>query len=75
MENLWWLEFSYENDDWEEPVLPSDHVRALQENTRENVLNQFIYAITCVDFTQSFPQFLYIFKEEFQEQLDPSVLS
>jgi hypothetical protein len=25
MENLWWIEFPYENEYWEEPVLPSDH--------------------------------------------------
>jgi hypothetical protein len=55
MENLWWLECPYENEDWEEPVLPSDHAWALQEHTTKNVLNQFIFAITCVDFPQSFP--------------------
>jgi hypothetical protein len=38
------------------------------------VLNQFISAITCVDFPQSFPQFEYMFGEEFQEQFDPSIL-
>jgi hypothetical protein len=75
MENLWWIEFPYENEDWEEFVLPSDHARALQEHPPKNVLNQFIYAITCLDFTQSFPQFEYMFGEEFQEQLDPSILS
>jgi hypothetical protein len=75
MENLWCLEFPYENEDWEEPILPSDHAWELQEHTTENVLNQFISAITCVDFPQSFPQFEYMFGEEFQEQLDPSILS
>jgi hypothetical protein len=75
MENVWWLEFPYENEDWKEPVLPSDHASALQEHTPENVLSQFIYAITCVDFPQSFPQFAYMFGEEFQEKLDPSILS
>jgi hypothetical protein len=75
MENLWWLECPYENEDWEEPVFPSDHSWALQEHTTENVLNQFISAITCVDFPQYFPQFEYMFGEEFQEQLDPSILS
>jgi hypothetical protein len=39
------------------------------------VLNQFISAITCVEFPQSFPQFEYMFGEEFQEKLDPSILS
>jgi hypothetical protein len=39
------------------------------------VLNQFIYVVTCVDFPQSFPQFEYMFGEEFQEKLDPSILS
>jgi hypothetical protein len=63
MENLWWLECPYENEDWEEPIFPSDHAWALQENTTKNVLNQFISAITCVDFLQSFPQFEYMFGE------------
>jgi hypothetical protein len=25
MENIWWLECPYENENWEEPVFPSDH--------------------------------------------------
>jgi hypothetical protein len=75
MENLWWFECPYENENWEELVFPSDHAWALQEHTKENVLNQFISVITCVDFSQSFPQFEYMFGEEFQEQLDPSILS
>jgi hypothetical protein len=75
MENLWWLECPYENEDWEEPVLPSDHAWALQENIMENVLKQFISTITCVYFLQSFPQFEYMFGKEFPEQLDPSILS
>jgi hypothetical protein len=29
MENIWWLECPYENEDWEEPIFPSDHARAL----------------------------------------------
>jgi hypothetical protein len=72
-DNIWWLEFPYENEDREELVFPSDHAWELQENTTENVLNHFIYVITCVDFPQSFPQFEYMFGEEFQEQLDPSI--
>jgi hypothetical protein len=56
-------------------MLPSDHSWALQENMIENVLNRFIYLITCVDFPQSFHQFDYMFGEEFQENLDPSTLS
>jgi hypothetical protein len=46
-------------------MLLSDHYCALQEQTTENVLNQFISAITCVDFPQSFPQFEYMFGEKF----------
>jgi hypothetical protein len=75
MENIWWIEYPYENEDWEEHVLSSDHAWALQEHTIENVLNQFISAITCVYFPPSFPQFEYMFGEEFQEQLDPSIFS
>jgi hypothetical protein len=66
MDNLWWFEFPYENEDWEEPMLPSDHSWALQEKTTENLLNEFISTITCVDFPQYFPQFEYMFGEEFQ---------
>jgi hypothetical protein len=29
MENIWCLECPYNNEDWEEPVLPSDHACAL----------------------------------------------
>jgi hypothetical protein len=29
MEKIWWLECPYNNEDWEEPVLPSDHAWAL----------------------------------------------
>jgi hypothetical protein len=29
MENIWWLECPYENEDWEEPMFPSDHSWAL----------------------------------------------
>ena len=75
IENLWWLECPYENENWEELVLPSDHSWALREKTTKKVLNQFISAITCVDFPQYFPQFEYMFGEEFHEQLDPSTLS
>jgi hypothetical protein len=55
--------------------MSSDHGWELQEHTTENVLNQFIYAITCVDFPQSFSQIEYMFGEEFQEKLDPSIFS
>jgi hypothetical protein len=75
MENIWCLECPYENEEWEEPIFPSDHSWALQDHTMENVLNQFIYAITCVDFPESFPQFEYMFGEEFQEQFNPSIFS
>jgi hypothetical protein len=75
MENIWWLECPYENKDWEEPSFPSDHAWALQEHTTKDVLNHFISTITCVDFPQSFPRFEYMFGEEFQEQLDSSILS
>ena len=63
IEKLQWLEFPYENEKWEEPLFPSDHSWSLQGKTTKNVLNQFIYAITCVDFPQYFPQFEYMFGE------------
>ena len=47
-------------------LFPIDYSWALQEQTTENVLNQFVSSTTCIDFPQSFVQFDQIFGDEFQ---------
>ena len=41
----------------------------MQEQTTENVLNQFISSTTSIDFPQSFAKFDQIFGDEFQENM------
>ena len=38
-ENLWWLDFPFGDDNFDDLSLPSDYSWALQEQTTENVLN------------------------------------
>ena len=66
---LWWLYFSFGDEDFEYLSLPSDYSWALQEQTTENELNQFFSSTTCIYFPQSFAQFDQIFGEEFQENI------
>ena len=65
-ENLWWLDCSFGDENFEYFSLPSDYSQELQEHTIENVLNQFVSSTTCIDFPQSFGQFDQIFGDEFQ---------
>ena len=69
-ENLWWLECPFGDENIEYILFPSDYSWALQEQTTENVLNQFVSSTTCIYFPQSFAQFNQIFGDEFQENLD-----
>ena len=67
--NSWWLNCSFGDEDFDDLSLISDYSWALQEQTTENVLNQFVSSTTCIDFPQSFAQFDQIFGDEFQENL------
>ena len=67
--NLWWLDCSFGDENLDDLSLPSDYSWALQEQTTENVLNQFVSSTTCIDFPKSFAQFDQIFGDEFQENL------
>lgn len=71
-ETLWWLEDPYGDEDLEETLLSLDQERALHEQTKDNVLNQFLSSTVCVDFPQTFSQFDHIFSEEYQTHYDPS---
>ena len=66
---LWWLDFSFGDENFEDLSLPSDYSWALQEQTIDNVLNQFVSSTTCIDFPQSFAQLDQIFGDEFQENM------
>ena len=47
---LWWLEFSFGDENIEDILFPSDYSCALQKQTTKNVLNQFVSSTTCIDF-------------------------
>ena len=66
---LWWLDFPFGDENIEDLFLPSDYSWALQEQTTENVLNQFVSSITCIDFLKSFAQLYQILGDEFQENM------
>ena len=68
-EKLWWLECPFGDEDFDYLSLPSDYSWALQEQTTENLLNQFVYSTTCIDLPQYFSQFDQMFGDEFQENL------
>ena len=73
IENSWWLNCYFGDEDFDDLSLPSDFSWALQEHTTENVLNQFIYSTTCTDFPQYFAQFDQILGDAFQENMDISM--
>ena len=55
--NSWWLNCSFGDEYFDDLSFPSNLSWALQEQTTENVLNQFISSTTSIDFPQSFPKF------------------
>ena len=63
---LWWLNCSFGVEYFDDLSLASDFSWALQEQTTENVLNQFVSSTTCTYFPQSFSQFDQFFGDEFQ---------
>ena len=72
IETLWWLDFPFADENIVDIFFPSDYSQALQEQTTENVLNQFVSSITCKYFPQSFAQFNQILGDVFQESMDLS---
>ena len=72
-ETSWWLNCSFGDEDFDDLSLPSDFSWAPQEQTIENVVNQFVSSTTCTYFPRSFAQFDQIFGDEFQENMDLSM--
>ena len=70
-----WLEIPYGDEDVEHPLLSISQTRGLEDQTEDDILDQFISATTSVDFPQSFSDLDYVFTENFQEQYDPSTIS
>ena len=66
---FWWLDCPFGDENIEYPFFPSDYSWALQEQTSENVLNQFFSSTTCIEFPQYFSQFNQSFGDEFQENM------
>ena len=70
-----WLEGLYGDEDVEQPLLSISQTRGLEDQTEDDILDQFISATTSVDFPQSFSDLDYVFTENFQEQYDPLTIS
>jgi len=62
-----WLESPYGDEDVEQPLLSISQTRGLEDQTEDDILDQFISATTSVDFPQSFSDLDYVFTENFQE--------
>ena len=63
------VKFSFKDEYFDDLSLSSDFAWALQEQTTENVLNQFVSSTTCIDLPRSFAQYDQIFEDEFQENM------
>ena len=74
-EKSWWLNCSFGDEYFDNLSLPSDFSLALQEQTTENVLNQFVSSTTCKDFPRSFAQLDQIFGDKFQENMALSMFT
>ena len=74
-ENSWWLNFFWGDEEFDDLSLPSDFSLALQDQTIENVLNQFVSSTTCTYFPQYFAQLDQIFGDEFQENIALSMFT
>ena len=49
-ENMLWLESPYGDEDVEHPLLSISQTRGLEDQTEDDILDQFISATTSVDF-------------------------
>ena len=74
-ENMLWLEIPYGDEDVEQPLLSISQTRGLEDQTEDDILDQFISATTSVDFPQCFSDLDYVFTEYFQEQYNHSTIS
>ena len=53
-ENMLWLESPYGDEDVEQPLLSISETRGLEDQTEDDILDQFISTTTSIDFHQSF---------------------
>ena len=70
-----WLESPYGDEDMEQPLLSISQTRGLEDQTEDDILDQFISATTSIEFPQSFSDLDHVFTEDFQEQYYPSTIS
>ena len=54
--NMLWLEIMYGDEEIEQPLLSISQSRGLEDQTEDNILDQFIYATTSIDFPRSFSE-------------------
>ena len=74
-ENMLWLESPYGDEDVEQPLLSISQTRGLEDQTEDDILEQFVSATTSIEFPQSFSDLDNVFTEAFQEQYYPSATS
>ena len=74
-ESMLWLEILYGEEEIEQPLLSISQSTGLEDQNEDNILYQFNYATTSIEFPQSFSKFDYFLIEYFQEQFDPLNLS
>ena len=70
-----WLESPYGDEDVEQPLISIIQTRGLEDQTEDDILDQFISATTSIDFPQSFSDLDHVFTEDFQERYHPSTIS
>ena len=70
-----WLENPYGDEDVEQPLLSISQTRGLEDQTEDDILEQFVSATTSIEFPQSFFDLDHVFTEDFQEQYYPSATS
>ena len=70
-----WLESPCGDVDIEQTWLSISQLKVLEDQTEDDILDQFISPTTRIDFPQSFSEFHYLFTKDFQESYDPSIIS
>ena len=70
-----WMETLYGDKEVENPLFSIIKYRWLEDQIEDNILDQFISATTSIYFPQSFFEFDYFLREDFQEKFDPLNIS
>jgi hypothetical protein len=70
VENSLWVEDPYEDEEIAQPLLTIEQSRGLKEQTKDNLLNQFLSTTDCIQYPESFSTYDHVFSNDFQENCD-----